>query len=105
MCAKSLQSCPTLCDHMNCSPPGSYVHGVLQVRKREWVAVPSSRGSSQSRIEPVPIMSPALAGRFFTTNATWEAHNIIDIIKMLIKNLELNAEGHHSWFCCFENIV
>ena len=46
---KSLQSCPILCDLMDCSPPGSSVHGILQVRILEWVARPSSRGSSQPR--------------------------------------------------------
>ena len=46
MGAKSLQSCPTLCDPMDCSPPGSSVHGILQARILEWVAMPSSRGSS-----------------------------------------------------------
>ena len=49
MCAKSLQSCPTLYDPMDCSPPGSSVHGTLQARKLEWVAIPFSRGSSQPR--------------------------------------------------------
>ena len=39
-------SCPTLSDSMNCSPPGSTVHGLLQARILEGVAVPSSRGSS-----------------------------------------------------------
>ena len=43
------QSCPTLCHPMNCSPPGSSVHGLLQARILEWVAMPSSRGSSQPR--------------------------------------------------------
>ena len=47
--AKSLQSCLTLCDHMDYSLPGSSVHGILQARILEWVAMPSSRGSSQSR--------------------------------------------------------
>ena len=41
--------CPTLCDPMDCSPPGCSVHGILQARILEWVAVPFSRGSSQSR--------------------------------------------------------
>ena len=39
MCAKSLQSCLTLCDLMDCSPPGSSVHGILQGRILEWVAI------------------------------------------------------------------
>ena len=43
--AKSLQSCPTLCDPMGCSRPGFSAHGILQVRILEWVAIPFSRGS------------------------------------------------------------
>jgi len=46
-CAPSLQSCPAICDPMDCSPLGSSVHGILQGRILEWVAMPSSRGSSQ----------------------------------------------------------
>ena len=49
MHAKSLQSCPTLCDPMDCSPPSSSVHGTLQARTLEWGAMPSSRGSSPPR--------------------------------------------------------
>ena len=43
------QSCPTLCDSLDCSLPGSSVLGVFQARILEWVAMPSSRGSSQPR--------------------------------------------------------
>ena len=46
MCAKSLQLCPAVCDPMDWSPPGSSVHGILQARILEWVAISSSRGSS-----------------------------------------------------------
>ena len=63
--AQSRQSCPTLCDPVDCSPSGSSVRGTLQVRILEWVVMPSSRGSSQ----PV---SPAFTGRFFSVSATWE---------------------------------
>ena len=45
----SAQSCPTLCDPVDCSPPGSSVHGTLQARTMGWVAMPSSRGSSRPR--------------------------------------------------------
>ena len=48
-CAKSLQLCLILCDSVDCSPPGSAVHGVLQARILEWGAVSFSRGSSQAR--------------------------------------------------------
>ena len=41
--------CPTLCDHMDCSPPGSSVHGILQARILEWVVSSFSRGSSRPR--------------------------------------------------------
>ena len=46
--AKSLQSCPTLCDPMDCSPPGSSVHRILQARMLEWVAIFFCRGSSSA---------------------------------------------------------
>ena len=45
----SAQSCPTLCDRVDCSPPGSSVRGILQARILEWVAVSFSRGSSRPR--------------------------------------------------------
>ena len=46
MCAQLLQLCLTLCTPMDCSPPGSSVHGISQARILEWVAISSSRGSS-----------------------------------------------------------
>ena len=49
MCAKSLQSCPTLCDAMDCSPPGSSVHGIFLARILEWVGISFSRGSFQPK--------------------------------------------------------
>ena len=68
VCAKLLQSCPTLSDPTDCSLPGSFVHGILQIRILECVAMPFSKGSSQSRTEPASLISPALASRFFTTS-------------------------------------
>ena len=49
VCAKSPQSCPTLCDPVDCSLPGSSVCGILQARIPEWVAIPFSKGSSPLR--------------------------------------------------------
>ena len=63
MCVHA-QSCLTLCDPVDCSLPGSSVHGISQARVLEWVAIAFSRGSSLSGIQPVP---PPLAGRFFST--------------------------------------
>ena len=67
-----VQSCLTLCEPVDCSPPGSSVHGILQARILEWVAMPSSRGSSHPGSESASFLSPALAGVFFTS-AIWEA--------------------------------
>ena len=53
--AKLHQSYPTLCDPIDCSPPGSPIHGILQPRVLEWVAI---------------AFSPALAGGFFTASTT-----------------------------------
>ena len=63
--ARSLQTCPTLCDPTDCSLPGFSVHGILQARILEWVAMPSSRAYSRPRKWPT-LTSPALASRFFT---------------------------------------
>ena len=57
--AQSLQLCPTLCNPMDCSLPASSVHGILQARMLEWVAMPSSWGSSQPR-DQTHRSSPAL---------------------------------------------
>ena len=49
LCAQLLQLYPTHCDPRDCDPPGSFVHGILQASVLEWVAMLSSRGSSQPR--------------------------------------------------------
>ena len=67
------QSCLTLCNPMDCSPPGSSVHGILQARILEWVAIPFSRGSSQARDQT---QVSCIASRFFTIWATREASMI-----------------------------
>ena len=61
-CVKVTQSCLTLCDRMGYSPPGPSVHGILQARMLEWVAIPFSRGSSQSRSQT---QVSCTAGGFF----------------------------------------
>ena len=65
--ARKLQPFPTLCDPMDCSPPSSSVHGILQARIREWVAVPSSRESSWLRDQTYLSCGSCMAGRFFTS--------------------------------------
>ena len=65
--AKSLQLYLTLCNPMDSSPPGSSVHGILQARILEWVAMASSRGTSQPRDQTCISWDSCTAGGFFTT--------------------------------------
>ena len=59
-CVLSHFSYARLCDPMDCNPPGSSVHGILQVRILEWVAMPSFRGLLNAGIEPASPASPAV---------------------------------------------
>ena len=83
---------------MDCSPPGSSLHGILQARILEWVAMPSFRGSSWLRIKLASLMSltsPVLAGELFTIPATWETnHLLLNIVKSL-------KFGNNFSFLCF----
>ena len=58
------QSCSTLCDPMDCSLPGSSVHGIFQAIVLEWIAISFSRGSSRPRD---PTQVSRIAGAFFTS--------------------------------------
>ena len=72
MFAQLLQSCPTLCDSTDCSPPGSSVHGILQAGVLEWAAMSFSMDLPDPGIKPVSLTLPALtlAGRFLITSTT-----------------------------------
>ena len=70
------QSCPTLCDPMDCSLPGSSIRGILQARVLEWVAISFSRRSSQPRDRT---QVSRIAGRHFTVWATREATILINV--------------------------
>ena len=101
--AKSPQSCPILWDPMGCSPPGSSVHGILQARILESVATPSSKGSSNPGVEPVSPASPALVGRFFTTEPPGKSRQhileyySIFIFKSLAVYLKKTEELFTKW--------
>ena len=72
MRAKSLHSCPTHCDPIDCSPPGSSVHGIVQARILEWVAVPCPGDLPNPGIEPKSLRPLVSAGTFFKSSTTWE---------------------------------
>ena len=83
MCVLSLQSCLTLCDPMDYSLPGSSVLGILQIRILKWVAIPSYKGSAQSRDQT---QISCIAGGFFTTEPlgksifTWPLANWLPLL-------------------------
>ena len=83
-----------VCNPMDCSPTVSSVHGILQARILEWVAMPFCRGSSQSRDRTHVSTSLALAvfGRFFTTSATWET-------LLLIKKMQNKTTMRYHYTC------
>ena len=83
-----IQSCLPLCDPMDCSPPGSSIHGILQARILEWVAIPFTKGSSQTRDQTWVSCTP---GRFFTVYRNHLGPSFIHIwaslVALLVKNL------------------
>ena len=72
--AKSLQSCPTLCNPTDHSSPGSSVHGILQARILEWVTISYSRGSSRSRDRTRASCVSYIGRRILYHYTTWKAH-------------------------------
>ena len=92
-CAKLLQSCPTLCNPMDCSPLGSSVHGTLQARIPEWVAMPSSRNLPNSGMEPASLTSPALAGGLCLTKRRESL--IFDDHRTRIGRAEVCTQNHN----------
>ena len=81
------KSCPTLVDPKDCSLPGSSVHGILQARILEWVAISSSRSSSQPRN---PTQVSCIAGRFFT-NWTMYSFSVYSCHLFLISSVSVRS--------------
>ena len=74
MYAKSLKSCPTLWNPMDCSPPGSSGHGILLARILDGLPCSPPGDLPDPGIKQTNNFYLLHAGRFFTTGATWEAH-------------------------------
>ena len=86
-----LQSCLTLCDPMDCSPPGSSVHEILQTRILEWVAVPSSGGSSPPRNWTCV---SCIAGGFITAEPRDKSPFPSTLLYLVSDAM---AKFHHGW--------
>ena len=85
------------CDSMDCSPPGSSVHGILQARIVEWVAVPFSRGSFQARDWTQAFCS---TGTFFTNWATREAQEYWTVSLSLLQGIFLIQQLNRDLLHC-----
>ena len=86
------QSCLTFCDPMDCSLPGFSVHGILQLRILEWIAIPFSRGSSRPRDQT---WVSCIASGLFTTWAIREAFTLILLVRTLgFWEAKRLAQGH-----------
>ena len=92
MRAKLLQLYLTLCDSIDRSPQGSSVHGILQARILEWIAMPPLEDLSNPGIESASLTSPALAGKFFTTSPTWEAHVWFIVCQLCLNKMLKNKK-------------
>ena len=101
VCVKSLQSCPTLCKPMDCSLPGSSVHGDSPGQNTGVHCHALLQGIFPTQGLNPSLMSPALRGRFFTTSATWETRQSNKSIWILPpKTLSLrfhSAPAHRGW--------
>ena len=92
------QSCPTLCDPMDCSPPGSSIHGIFQARGLEWVAISFSRGSSWPR-DRTQASRIVIAGRRFTGWATRQVQMSPGLVIKLSHPFPWpSGPGTHIWF-------
>ena len=107
MYAKLLQSCPALCDPIDSSPPRSSVHRILQARILEWVAMPSSRGSSWSGDRICLSWASCAAGGFFTAESPGNhtrATILVQIFILLIQIAYTVSQPNtykSAWHCLY----
>ena len=91
--------CPTLCDPVDNNLPGSTVHGILQAKILEPVAISSPGDLPNPGIELVSLESPALAGGFFATGATMRMLSFF-LIFLALWGLSLGRQGSFFLFSC-----
>ena len=90
------QSCPTLCNPMDCSLPSSSAHGILQAKILEWVSISFSRGSSQLRDRTWVSYVSCIAGIFFTPWVIREAQENSIAVPQKIKNWTIVWSGNST---------
>ena len=99
-CAQALHSCPTLCNPMVCSSPGSSVHGILQARILEWLLCPSPGDLPNPGIEPIPLASSTLQAGSLPTEALGKpiGHQG-DCKKLPVSHTHLTWGLEHPLYC------
>ena len=99
----SCSVCPTLCDPVDCSPPGSSVRGISQARILEWAAIPSSRGSSLPTCGPMSLTSPAFGRWVLYRCAAQEAGDLVTRKVRVQPLLGIMKPGRVSHKCHLEH--
>ena len=94
--AKLLQSCPSLCYSVDCSPPGSSVYGIVQARILKWVALPSSRGSSWPKDWTCVSYVSGIGRQVLYHYTTWDAQSYFGTFSKTIgEGMEME-----KWLIC-----
>ena len=88
---------------MDCSPPGPSVHGILQAEILEWLAFPPPGDLLHLGIEPMSLMSHALAGGFFTMSATRKALKANSLFELKFSLFFGEGNGNPLQYSCLEN--
>ena len=88
------QSCPTLCDPVDCSPAGSSVHGILQARILEWVAISISRDLPNPGIKPG---SPALQADALSSEPAGKPYNPTDVGNLISGSSAFSKSSLNTW--------
>ena len=105
-CCLVVQSCLTLCDPVDYSPPGSSVHGILQARMLEWIAMPLSRGSSQPRgwtqapaLWADSLLSEPPGKPILLTWSSWNQSPLgyKDVSLITLKTIKMSCNFYQSW--------
>ena len=102
MASGSVALVVSLCNPMDCSPSGSSVHGILQAKTLEWVAMSPSTGSSQYRDQTCVSCIPFIAGRFFTTEPPGKSTNDLNRVNINgVSDVGFSLWGHtlmEKWY-------
>ena len=104
LCVIVTQSCLTLCDPMDCSPPGSSVHGILQERILEWVAISSSRDRTRSPALQADSLPSEPPGKPYLTFRTCKyIDEQVDTVKQLLETARVCSLFNN--FCVCSNFA